>query len=360
MALVRPQDATFAAVQNSGVWGTDPAIAVGANSKIEPLPPGVLINPGREYVEDETLTGDAGRLPFDIGNLLPDFDFEANARFEGAIVLLYGLFFGSETVTTIDNMAMSTIGAEHAFNISKNLDGIHGTFAVDWVNAILEVDFFKVSSIEFSWSTGERMNVTFNLIGRDWSSDPPNTAQVNDTAALGAVTLEGVRNGMLSENLTFLINDQDGAALAAGTDDLCVTSYTLTLDRQLDGPVTACSTPLREEVAGPAPGWVGTLDVEVPRWQDNSLLTAHKDGTVQKAQIAFTGPLIPMGDPGQDMTWTMDLPQLVPTGFDFTEQGTIGYSVSYELGRADSAPSGMNDVNPELRVENSRQTAYLT
>lgn len=361
MALARPQDAIFAAIQNANAWDTGTAEVVAALSKLEPQPPGILINPGREYNEDLTLTGLAGRLPFDIGNIITDFDAELNVRYEGALNLLVGLFFGTEAVANIDTMACATVGAEHTFNIATNLDGIHGTFAVDMINQILEVSHFKVSSIEFSWTTGERLGITISMVGRGFTSDPPDTAQVNDTAAIATVTLEGSREALVSENLTFLLNEASGGALTAGVDDVCITAFTLTLDRQLDGPVTSCSTPFREEVVGPNPGWVGTLSIEIPRYDDGFFLDDHVDGTIHKAEISWPSTtLLTGGDPGQVLDWDMDLPNMTPTGFEWTEQGTYGHTITYELGIASAVPTGMNDVNPELRIDNERLTTYLT
>lgn len=361
MALARPQDAIFAAVQNANAWGTGTATVVAALSKLEPLPPGILINPGREYNEDLTLTGLAGRLPFDIGNILTDFDAEMNVRYEGALNLLIHLWFGTEAVVNIDTMACATVGAEHTFNVATNLDGKHGTFAVDMINQILEVTHFKVSSIEFSWTTGERLGVTFTMVGRGFGSDPPDTAQVNDTAAIATVTLEGSREALVSENLNFRLNLQSAGALASPADDVCITAFTLTLDRQLDGPVTSCSTPFREEVVAPNPGWIGTLSIEVPRYDDGFFLDAHVDGDIHKAEIEWPSTtLLTGGDAGQVLDWNMDLPQLTPTGFEWTEQGTYGHTVTYELGIASAIPTGMNDLNPELRVDNERLTVYAT
>lgn len=358
MALVRPQDITFAVVQNPNVWDTGSAQAVGALSKVEPLPPGILVAPGQEYNVDESLTGIAGRLPFDQGNQIPDWDMSFNARYEGAVNLLVALWFGAEGVVTFDDMAMTPVGGLHTFNVATNLDGKHGTYAADFINAVQEVDFFKVGSIGMNWSSGERLGYEMSAMGRRFRID----SITNTPTELGMVTLEGVRETLIAANLTVLMNEASGAALVGGTDDLCLSAFGVTLDRQLDGPVTSCSTPYREEVVGPQPGWVGQMSAEVPRYQNNDLLNAHLNGTIQKAQIAWVGSAIPGADLGNETyLWQLDLPALTPTEFEWSEQGTIGHTLTFELAQsAIGTPSGMNDPNPELRIQNSRTTVYLT
>lgn len=362
MALVRPQDATFAVVENTDTWDDQvAAAAVAADSKIEPNPPGLFIPPGQEYVEDEALTGAAGRLPFDPGNHLPDFSIDSlNCRYDGAWLLLLALWFGSASVAAVENDAMTEIGGLHTFNIATNLDGIHGTIVADWVNAILELDIFKVSQIVLSAESGGRLDLSISGMGRRWRND----STVNTSTEIATVTLEGPRENIMFDSLVARINAQSGDALASA-DEICINSFTLTLDRQLDGPVTTCDPPYRDEVVGPAPGWVGTIAFDIPRWQNTDLQDAHVAGTVQKMDLRFTGSTLPDGDGDgtDDKEFNIDLPALTITGYEFSEQGTIGESITAELGRAGSTPSGMNDVNPEIRVQNERDSsdgAYLS
>lgn len=360
MALVRPHDAAFGIVQNTGTWGpVDPAIAVGADNKIEPNPPGILIPPGDNYQEDPALTGDAGRLPFDPGDHMPDFEAEFNLRYDGALWLLVGLWFGTNTFVELENMAMTAIGGDQTFNVAKNVDGKHATLAMDWVNAIIELDFFKVSQIVIACQNNQRATITVSGMGRRWRND----SAVNDQAALDALTLQGPRNNVHFNQLVARINNQGDAALASG-DAISIDSFTLTLDRQMDGPVTTGDAPFRDEVVAPAPGWVGTLQLNIPRWQNTDLQNAHRNGTVQKADLNFTGPQITDGDTGQDETLAIDLPQLTVSGYEFNEAGSIGESITAEIGRAGTTPAGMNSVNPEIRLRNERDAAdggaYLT
>lgn len=356
MALVRPQDAIFAVVENTGTWGpTDPAIAVAALSALEPNPPGILIPPNQQYVEDTALTGLAGRLPFAVGNHEPDWSGDFNMRYDGALWLLFALFYGDETYTLLENTGTDPIGGQHDFVIAPNLDDVEGTFAIEMINAIIELDFFKVDQIVITGTSGGIITAAISGMGRRWAND----SAINDTAALQAVTLEGPRHNMLFDAITLRINDQSDIALAAA-DEICIESFTMTLTRGLAGKVTSCDAPYRDQLIVPAPGYTGTLAFEIPRWETTALQDAHLAGVVQKADLICTGPLIPDGDVGQDEELTLLFPALTLTGWEWSESETYGESITAEIGRADALPTGFTELNHTLQIDNERQSAYTT
>lgn len=360
MALVRPQEATFAVVQNSDVWDDAVAAApVGADGKFEPNTPGLLIPPGQEYQADDALISAPGRLPFDLANHVPDFSIDSlNARYDGALWMFIGLFFGTTTAITLDQPPATPIGGIHTFTMADNVDGKQGTLALDWINAILELDAFKVTSISFTATSGGRLDISISGQGRRWRND----SILNTSTEIAAVTLEGPRHNILFDQLVARINLQSAIALAAG-DAICINSFTLNLDRQMDGPVTTCDAPYRDEPAAPAPGWVGTIAFDIPRWDTTDLQDAHLSGAVQKMDLIFTGGIIPDGIAGDEESLVINLPNLTLTGYDFSEQGTIGESITAELGAAAAAPAGMGDINPEFILTNERLLAtgvYIT
>lgn len=352
--LVIPNEAVFAIEENTNAWSGD-AVAVGAGDGIEPNPPGALIVPGRTYEENNALRGAAGRLKFDVGSVTPDFSFDHNARYAGKQNALVAGWFGDDSVAAINEGTLQ-VGSTHTFTIQDRSE-THFTLAAGMGTVdILEMDHFKVDTLTLSWTAGTRAVWTFDNMGRRWRND----SSINQAAQINTVTASSNRDHWLSEQLTARIAAQSAStALASTTNDICISSFTLTLSRSLAGPETTCGSPYRDEPFAAVPGWTGTIAFTIPRWETSTLQDAHEAGTLLMMDLVFLGALV-TGSTTVNRSATINLPQLQITEYDLVEEGTYGESVTAELTSAEITVAGMTGSPiPHIIIASEDQAAYV-
>lgn len=344
---VLPQQATFAVKRNTNAWDGPAVDCDEAGAGFEPHAPGALVPPGREYQEDPTVHGAAGRLKFDPANHLPEFSFDAGCRYAGALNKFIAGWFGSEATSSITEGTVQ-VGTKHKLTVEDQL-GDHFTFVADWPSTdLLEIDHFKVDEISLSWSAGERAVWSISCMGRRWHND----SSIN--TGVSSVTVTTPRDYALSDQLVFQAASQSGSLTAVS-----ISEFTITLSRNLDTTVTTGAAPYQDEPFAPAPGWTGTIAFTIARWSATTYQDAHDAGTLMKAKLAFTGALL-SGASTETLGIEVYLPQFQITSYDPSDEGTVGEQIEGELSIADSAPSEMDsNTGPAVYFDNNDSTGYL-
>jgi len=326
---------TKAAIKVAGAWGTTIAGLDGAGNGILPLNPGV---PKRnvQMLEDES--NSAFDVNLDVGNYSPsDFTLDFDYRWDGRENALLGLLMGVDTAPAIQG---GTAAILHTVTLKNSAVGLFASYAVEKLTQLHTIPSLKVLKMVIS-STGGLIKSAFSVRG----------SEILDTAAtLASVTTPANAHFRAKFNqAVFRMNDYTiaggGVALASPTHVIKPKSFSLELERKMDGEHTSGSATIIEPIETDKPSV--KLTMEFPRMDAvNALYFANWiAGTDKKADIVITGPHAE-GSNTYHYVLNIQLPRLIIEDVEYADSKVIPSKVVLRGATADIAQTGLTGVLP--------------
>lgn len=210
------------------VWGTAVAVGSGYGLEVINLDMG---DAGTDLIEDMQITGRTTQREGLAGNKLFKPKFSTGLRYEGNGKDIAQVFGTAGVPSTVD-----TSGKKHVFKIKDNIDGIFNTLAYEYVKDtfVAELASVKWTKLTIKGEQGQKIILEVEGIGFDWT----NASVTNDTTTIDTITLPSGREFALFSQLVMLMNANSGGGLAAGTDDVYISAFEITIERALEPRVS--------------------------------------------------------------------------------------------------------------------------
>lgn len=213
-----------AGFKKAATWGVP--VLLGAGDGIEFVSEG--LTPDAQFIEDESLTGKATRLEGDKGNEFHSGDVPMDMKYEGCENLLAHAM----GIAGVPAQQGAELAYKHIFKIADNNEGIFGTLAIAKTFRVWEYTTAKVGGFTLACSNGARARLTVPFIPQGLNINAG--SGTNNTGTVGSITLPANRDFLLFSQMKVLINNHDGAALAAGTDDVYISEMEVQLTRNYE------------------------------------------------------------------------------------------------------------------------------
>jgi hypothetical protein len=336
----------------SNSWGTAISLTAAGHGLILNEAPDFLNKP--EQLPDEAM-GFEYKEYIDAGNKIITPAPNMDLRYDGALWRMVAQAIGGDSSATATSGASGTL-YNHTMDVTAENAGLFGTFCVFDGITVREIPSFKPSGFTLSGESGGFWLLTVRGMGDDCLL----SGQTNSGSAAGV-------NGIIAATATskvlrvpygataFRINDQSGGALASG-DVLYPNSINFEFDRDMrpnflannvaDGSGNEWSTLEPDEDGVPT----GILTVTFPKYTAVTHLEDLGDETVKKADITIQGPT-PTGYGGDyDITISLPALRIVDVTPDPSGSTKIIQSITCEMLKAQTAPTGMTGITNMFRM----------
>lgn len=321
------------ACKKANVWNTP--VPCGAGDGFRGLP--ISASPTNELIVDDSL-GQLYATDATPGVTKLDVSVPTYARYNDEVILsMLAAVFGTATAPVLH--AGGAAAYDHILKIAPNVDGLFFTLAGKLGSSFVdEIPSWKIAKLVATWETGKPTQFAFSGPGIDLVVD----STVNTLTTFNNVTILETANRAYMAQTTFLLNDQDGAALVAG-DKIGPSKVVLTLERKLTGvPGSYVSAgaghDLIDEPSNDGP-FTATLDFTFPRLKDNAGQLDVKNNKAKKCEIIMTGP---MAEGAIPYLIKFQMPHLKPSDDKHShKQGIIDNTRTYQVMGAVAAPLGM-------------------
>lgn len=320
-----------AAFKKAAAWGT--AVVLGAGDGLLILPPSVAR--AQEKLIDNSL-GLYFPQADDPGLITAAGDIPMYLRYD-SIDLLLALCMGQTGGAPVQQGA--TTAYSQAIILSDDLDGLFATWALDNNVNINEIPSLKITGFTLSGEMGQPLQVTFNCLGYDKVYD----SIINTQVTFGNVTIPEAKNRVLMSQGVFLMNDQDGAALADPADVIGPNSFELAFTRTMEGVYSADAGLRINEPCNSGMPEI-TLKLDFPRYTSEDQKLDWVNGQNKKLEITFTGALI---EAPYNREFQLRFPNLSLTNAESAiEEGIIKEPLEFSVLAVDVAPTGMTITRP--------------
>ena len=354
MSATVPHTSKFGAVDCTNAWGGD-AEALGASDLFRVLRPGFIPNPGRTYEENTEIISDVGQPEDDLSKVEPSFDFQSYMRYSGAVNRFPAVFFGTDTVSDVDEGTVN-VGKKHLLTLHNTLIGKYLTVGAKWDAGIIEVPQCKVADLGVSWANGQKPVMSPSIFARRILE--PGETQINGATEFGNLTLVTTGGLVLDSHVSVRWNAQGGDALDSG-DVQGVTDLEISLSRNLTGEdPDSESTPYRLEPVCGDGGYSANVSVTMSDWEDFVEWQAHRDGTLYKLEIIWTGALL-SGAATETFSYTFGFPQMQIIEPGIEPDNRVRQALNFKATTASSTPTGMDDNAPYCAIVNEESAAYV-
>jgi len=340
----------IAARKKSAAWGT----AVSVNNAGDQISVETAsINQSINYIQDNSLTGKAYRQQSDRGAITVAGTMDAIMRYDG-LDLDIAMTMGRASSPT--KIAGTPPAYYNDYRLGDSLEGYMITMAIDKQVTIHEFDSLKYNGMTISGDAGDRLKVSFDLIGR---------AQLNSDSgsivntSLAAATDPLPREYILFEDVKFLMKSASDTAMAYGVDDVYPASFSVSVSNNLAGDLTSENDPYVDEPLRSDFGDIsGTLTI--PKYKDTNTENAFLNGTAMKLAIKCISStqIVAPGDGPYYYEFNMYFPNIVITeaNRDIGGPGNIPGTFNFMAERATTAPDGMDGVGGKEDSAESRSS----
>lgn len=340
---------TVGAFKKATTWGT--AVAAGALNGFEFNSETLATD--AQFIQDTQVSGQATRLFGDKGNEFHNGEVNMDLRYEGLQTLL-ACCLGTAGVPV---QVGSDNAYRHVLKVNNSLEGIFGTLVFNKQVAVWEYTTAKLAGIKLTHTQGQRAKLALKFISKDLNFNTG--GGTNNTTTIANVTLPANRDFALFTQLKVLVNTYSGSALAAGTDDVYVTSFELNYDNSM--PTNDVTTQFGNKIDEPVQdGFTNvTGKITFSKYQTGSVQTLLSDmlaKTRKKMLVQWTGPVIG----ATAFQYTMYFPdvQFSKGAANVPGAARIPLSLEFEAHRALALPTGFPaGYTGPLTIENINQVA---
>jgi hypothetical protein len=330
--------------KKAATWGT--AVSLNeANRKLPAL--SYTVDDAVNQLDNDELTGKASRLPSDRGAITVTGSAEMHLRYDG-LDLDIAMIMGRATTPT--KRGATPPSYYNSYSIRDSLEGYFATFAADKQVAVHEVDSAKYNQMTISGDAGDRLMLSFDIIGRLVTISGTNTD-------LSSVTEKLPRKYVMFEDCKFLANAASGAALVPGVDDFYPSSFTVTINNNLAGDLTSENDPYVDEpLRNNFIEVTGTFTI--PKYGDTTFEQAKRNLTPQKLWIRAVSStqIVAAGQGPYYYEFNMFFPnvEITEAPRDIAGVGNIAGTFSFKATQATTAPSGMDGSGNSSDTSQSR------
>lgn len=313
----------------------------------------VGVKPTRELAENDEIGYTALRRAAAAGIEAAGGPIERNLHYEGDDLLLALAMGTAGTATQVG----TTTAYTNTYTMNRSLEGLFASFWFD-VGGVetWELDTAKVVSVTISASADDPfVTVTYELIGHDFSdlADAITWASVTESS-------NERENYALFGHLTALLNDSSGGALTAGVDDIYISGFEVTIERNVEEFRTTRRWPnVDEPIINDFAAVSGSLTLETFDTDNDQHVQDVLSKTVKKMALQFSNGDAGGGNPYElffnvpAMKWDGEVPDPIPG------PGRHTWELAWVAEDISSAPTGMSDTEPYFATQNQISTAPI-
>lgn len=286
------------------------------------------------------------------GNVNPTISFPKIARYDDAGVALLAQLFG-----TANTMNMGSSSYMHSILFNETRFGWFGTLgiqndtsnALDYENCVPTKVTFSGKANDFLRQAVEMLATNRRISGAQNSVSSLNSATIpTDSVAV-----------VVRPDDYFYINTQSGGALSV-SDIVHLSEFTFEFmfDAENVPEIRGASGLGEPRASGDAP-FQCNIVITLKNQQNNTWLTALDAETEYKATFRVTGALI--GGSNYEF-FEFNFPRLkmvVDQEYNLSSPGENPTTIRFKALNATSAPTGMIDAYPYIRVQNRKTSTYL-
>ncbi len=327
---------TIAAYKKASDWGTEVAVNE-AERELLITNPIDCISKSIEFTDIET-SGRVFHEDSEMGNIKCDLSPTVYMRYQdtAAHTMLAQVIGSQATPSTVTTLSYTT-----DFQLSDNVEGEFGTFAVDKVTKVHAVPSAKWTGFTISAKPGTPAELSFKGVGND--------EIINSTTntTLDSVTSVDRSNRMQLKDAVIRINDQTGATLAE-TDKISVTSFNFEFDRPHTSDYESTGANAISEPLGDGyPTAKVNLEFRKYGSDEAQYYSDWTSGSTKKMDITFEGSLI---EGTQKYEFKIEFPRLRIKEVKTSGTNNIVTSVSMDCEAATTAPSGMSGLTTPFKI----------
>lgn len=286
------------------------------------------------------------------GSVDPSITLSKIARYDDAGMFALAQLFGTNNTM---NMGSSAYIQSILFNETRF--GAFGTLGLqnDTTNA-LDYENVIATKISFNGKTNDFLMQSIDLL----ATNRRISGAQNSVTSLNSVTLpSGSAPAVIRSDDYFYINTQSGGALSSG-DIVHISefSFEFMFDAENVAEIRGASGLGQPRASGDAP-FQSNVVITLKNQQNNTWLTALDAETEYKATLRITGGLI--GGSNYEFI-EFNFPRLkmvVDQEYNLTSPAENPTTIRFKVLHATSAPTGMIDAYPYVRLQNRRSTSYL-
>jgi hypothetical protein len=335
------------AVGLSDTFGTSAAVGVGDKLEVE----SISGSPNSTELTSNSIgSGNVMKNKSEIGMQSPTVDITHLAGYEDAGNKFLAQFFGDNSVDEV------VVGAhEHIFDIEEDFNAEWlGISELKTTTSAIEYPSCTVTSINWEINPDEYLNVSLNMLANIQDLNPA----VNDADQLADCTIEDDLRVVVRQNAEFRINAQAGGALSI-SDKVNGATISVTLQKPQEhiGEIKGSLGNSEPESSSGMP-LTGTLTLSRKNQPDLAYLTAHQAGTEFKAAILIPGPIVTGSTRYAYELYFPRLKVITPVDDGTSDAGRNPESITFEIMKADTNPTGMAHQYPRVRIVNARDDVY--
>lgn len=269
----------------SATWGTPVLVAAGDQVLIV----SESLTPDAQSIDNESLIGTPFRGPGAKGNEFHSGDVSLVSDYETihrCLAFAMGTA-GAPAVQGVDN------AWKHSLRFANSVEGVHATCIVGHAaEFVREYTTCKFNGMSFSIANGELLAGAFPLIPQGLNIN--STSGTNELTQLVDVALptNGGEQFPNFNQLVVLVNDATAAALSSPTDDVYVSSVSLSVEPNLptDDVTTRYAPLIDEPIRDGFVNVTGTLNFS--KLTTSTRIAEMIDKTLKKMSWVFTGVTI--------------------------------------------------------------------
>ena len=332
----------------AAAWGT--AVDVDSADNLLPLISESLMV-DQMQIDDNSLVGSSFRRNPDKGAVGISGAVETYLKYDGLELDIAMVMGRSGTPTKRGSVPPAYY---NDYSIKDDLETYFTTLVIDKQVAIDEFDSVKYGGMTISGDAGDRLKISFDLIARKF-----NNASVINTG-VSAITEPLPRKYVLFEDCRFLMNANASAALASGVDDVYPSAFSITINNNMSGDLTAENDPYVDE---PLRSGFGDISgtITIPKYKDTVSVDAMIAGTTMKMAIRCISStqICTPGNGAYYYEFSMLLPSIKITEAprEVGGEGNIPGTFSFTAHTPDSAPDGMDGAGSALTADDEARTS---
>lgn len=255
--------------------------------------------------------------------------------------VLFALAFGTGGTAPVQ-IGTSTVYT-NTFEPATTRTTLYATIVRDKVQDISEIPGAVFNGFEIRVGEMGRMEVDWLLTG-----DQETVTGLNTSTQITALTFPTLGRRWFFKDAVVRLNAQSGGALAS-SDAMKFTSLKLRVEQPIDVKFVGGQASIVQPLDNGFP--TVSLELSFARYDATSkaFFAAHKDGTLYKGDITFTGPLI---DATSSWGLLVQLPNLAVMAYEAKLPSTTQSEPKIVLEALDTtaAPTGMTGVTKPIRV----------